>query len=207
MPEYCQIECYVEVGETGLPSILERYRTVLERLTGDLATAGELIAAFPIEAALNKSLIHPRERPRLRLKGPGPRLTVEPILLGWRATGRAMLQRPKLELSLLFHAEEIWEDDGSAYRVEAAAQLWRAVHTFFLAFNRPVFFTNEANEGKAWQTVSSGLGSIFVFDLACFPPGGIHTGHDVPFDYKLESAGGVDVAWHTARWTRPPYAD
>ncbi len=200
--EYCQIECYVEVVE-GVVPLLERFREVLEQLSGDFEQAGTLVAGFPMDTPLSE-LAYPKRRPVLRLRGPGATPAFEPCIMGWRKTGKGPLARPRIEFVLMFAEDDVAED--GIYTVEAGAAIWRMIDALHRAFeDSNIFLTNEENEGHAYNALVSGVGHVFDFDLACFPDHGDLDGHHPPFDYDVQRLPGCECAIHLARWTRPPW--
>lgn len=202
MTEYRQLECYLDTA-AGVEPLLERYRELLELLTGDLASAGELVASFPMDERIDARLMHPKKRPTLRLRREGARPRVEPLILGWASTGRAHLSRPHLEMSLLFQAADLTRD--GVYEADAGRAIWETAVAFYRAFQQAVFFTNEENDGKAWEAVAHGRGHLCEFDLAIFPPGEFLSTHDLPFAYEMVHLAGMDAAIHRAAWARAPW--
>jgi len=204
MGEHCQIECYVECPGP-VTALVSAYGQLLSQLTTDPLGVEELVARFPHNRVEGR-FTWPAHRPTLNMRG-NPSLRVEPLVLGWPCAGLSRVWQPHMEVGLLFEAERVWDDERGCYLPEVAERLWHATSAFLYAFGRPVYLTNEWNEGESWAWHSEGRGTLFAFDLGCFPRDGVHERYAPPFDYHMERLPDMDAAYRRSCFLRPPWAE
>ena len=170
MPEYHQIETYVDFA-VSLDESLDRCKQVFATLGWTDPSIGRWLDAVSWDVAEDGIVYSGANGPHIQVVVGKQPLDVRLMLLGWTPQIIPRLDSPCIELAILFDTATI--QDLSAwpevrYKANVGLAVWQLMEQLSRqVMDYGVFFTDEAQDGKAWRELVQDDGrEPWEFELA-----------------------------------------
>ena len=138
----------------------------------------------------------------------GISLNIRPYVLGWTPKVLKQINEPWLEISLLFHVEEIMNDDKNQIRHEIKLPLWNAMVHISKCFSETgIYLTDELTDGMPWEASLRCNDNVWSFHAAIIPAEISALYKDLHDNYIRKEANGniylIDKTfWGAAPWQK-----
>lgn len=208
MPEYHNLEAYARhAAAAPFSAGVERYRGVLRAIGCHDARVEAWLAGIRWEPGEGGFVYGGGHDPWVEFTAGGARLRAGPHLIGYASPAGDVW----VQYGLLFETEDLQRGSSFGaweYRDGIGRAVWSLMRRFGAAFPElGVFFTDEAQDGRAWEGVMQGSDARWQFDLAWIAPGGAGRFAPVPDSFYHEEIGGALALAPRSAWKEPPWRE
>lgn len=190
MPEYHQVQVFVDLQRQSLAQVLPIIETALDQIGCLTPTTRHLVRSlvWP-DTAESLVFVSDYDFPEGLLTLANQSLVVRPLIMGWAPEVYPALKNRWLELELLFESESL-EDVSAFPAVSYRVGMIRAIASVMAQFAYPlpteaVFLTNELQDGRAWEgQIEGDAQKRWDFELALIRPSLAQLYHPVPSTHQ-----------------------
>lgn len=171
MPEYSQIQTYIDCCKKDFINLLNQYINFLSKI--NLPKDDLMDNMLNLEWKINKDGFSDINFCDITYLSnfEGCKFSVRPTVMIWTPVHINELKRPCVELSLLFHTEELVTNyKDFELRLESQRFITHCMYLMAEEFKgQGIYFTDETTDGKPCEGLIKDNATIWSFDAALIP--------------------------------------
>lgn len=173
MPEYSQVQLYIECAETDFKEVRDRFIRCLSEYGFEHSYLQTYFGTIEWELSDNFFMYTGCNAERTSLFKNNTLVSVWPALIGLTPYVFTELQKNVVELALFFETDHIIDDYINAHlKKEWQPLIWNVICLFHKHFSETaIYFTDEATDGQPWEALISKQiqSNYWSFDAAIIP--------------------------------------